>query len=88
MTKPKQVPAVVAPFDCRNPFAPTLDVRSIFKISSPAGDKPARGRRMPFEYNPGPASVILLKIMAMEHYSANVSRLARQRKFCSRVKGS
>jgi len=58
------------------------------RISWRANGRPAKAHPMPFAYNPGPTSVILLKIMAMENYSANVGRITRQRQFCSRIKGS
>jgi hypothetical protein len=86
MTKRKQVPAVVTSFDSRNLLAPALEA-TVFETPAPVDDKPAR-RRISFDYNPGPTSVILLKIMAMERYSANADRLTRQRQFCSRIKGS
>jgi hypothetical protein len=40
---------------------------------------------MPFDHDPGPQSIILLKIIAMETYSANLPRLARRRQFCKRL---
>jgi hypothetical protein len=87
MDKPRQIPAVVTPCDSRPPSTNPSDVDAS-GVSLRADGKPARAYKMPFAYNPGPTSVILLKIMATENYSANASRLTRQRQFYLRLKGS
>ena len=43
-------------------------------------------RKIPVEHLPSPRSAILLKIVAMETYSANAPRLNRRRQFCSRFR--
>jgi hypothetical protein len=43
-------------------------------------------RKIPVEHFPSPPCPILLKIVAMETYSANVPRLNRRRQFCTRIR--
>jgi len=86
MEKPQPISAVVTPCD---PFRivdfPQLDPAP---VPMAIEGKPATGRKMPFTYSPGPISIILLKIRAIESYSANADRLTRQRQFYTRVKRS
>lgn len=86
LEKPIQVSAVVTP--CNPNSIVVLPQLDAAPISLAAEDKPTTGKRMPFSYCPGPISIILLKIKAIENYSANTDRLNRQRLFCSRVKGA
>jgi hypothetical protein len=87
MFKPTQISAVVTPRDSGHTSIQDSDVNAAANALC-VDEKPAKARKMPFAYNPGPTSVILLKIMVMENYSSNAGRLARQRQFCSRVKGA
>ncbi len=85
LTNPRPIPAVVAPCDAGSLSTTSLEIGAAGPSLGVEGTQ-AKGHRMPFAYCPGPASVILLKIRAMENYSANAGRLIRQRLFCSRVK--
>jgi hypothetical protein len=42
--------------------------------------------KIPIEHLPSPRCAILLKIVAMETYSANTPRLNRRRQFCNRFR--
>lgn len=87
MTNPRQIPALVSACD---PVTLSITPSSVQALARPLrlDPKPFKGQKMTFAYCPGPASVILLKIKAIENYSANAGRLTRQREFCSRVKSS
>jgi hypothetical protein len=87
MFKTTQISAVVTPCNSRDTSVHDSDIDAV-GISLSADQNRAKPRKMSFAYNPGPMSVILLKIMVMENYSSNAGRLARQRQFCSRVKGA
>ena len=86
MENPKPIPAVVTPCDSDR----IIDLRRLDRAPAPQATEgeQAGGRRIPFTYAPGPISIILLKIRAMENYSTNSQRLMRQRQFYVRVKGS
>jgi hypothetical protein len=86
--KPRQIPAVVS--RCGEDTSNAIDIQPIETASLRIvrQERPSVGKRMPFTYSPGPISIILLKIKAMENYSGNADRLTRQREFCTRVKVS
>ena len=85
MTKPLQIPAVVAPVKPRrltltppNPAHITIS----FRRYRPEIDPPPK---QAFEQPRGPRSVILFKIIAMEKSPANAPRLTRRSQFVKRL---
>jgi hypothetical protein len=48
----------------------------------------SKPRKIAIEHLPSPRCAILLKIVAMETYSANTPRLNRRRQFCDRFRAS
>lgn len=85
MSKPLRIPAIVAPSYPRQPALIAPAPATVILSLKLRREKKRDPRQMPFDHDPGPQSIILLKIIAMETYSANLPRLARRRQFCKRL---
>ena len=74
---------MVAPFSAqRGSYLYPSYRKTSLKLRLPEGHEP---RRISFEHEPGPRSILLFKIVAMEAYEANAPRRERQRQFCERA---
>jgi hypothetical protein len=71
------------------PFAfPPAKPAHFAGFTRPPATLRAEPRTIPVEHLPSPRSAILLKIVAMETYSANIPRLDRRRRFCERFRST
>jgi hypothetical protein len=76
-------PVPFPPFDFDPPPPPRFTVLPVRQR-----DQTGEPRKIPVEHLPSPRCAILLKIVAMETYSANAPRLNRRRQFCDRFRAA